>query len=410
MIKVGSDLVRVDRIEKLITQEKFVQKIFSEQEIAYLKSRKMRAETAAGIFAGKEAVSKVFGTGVAGFGWKEIEITPNEKGSPVVKLHGRADQIAKTLRIDQVSVSITHVEEYAMAIAVALNGHDDQLKDDIELKKREKDTHKGDYGRVGIVGGKRGMSGSIYLSCIAALRSGSGLVYALVPEKIFNTLSIKLTEVILEEISFKGDHLIMDDFYSIQNKWDKYDALCMGMGMGIEKDTQQLIQKIVKTWEKPLLIDADGLNALSGQLSLLSHRKACTIITPHEMEMARILKTQVEEIKNNRVQVAEQFAKKYGVITVLKGNKTIITDGRRTHINTSGNPGMATAGSGDVLSGIIISLVGQGHQAFEASRIGVYLHGLAGDEAAKKTGEYSLIASDILEALPSVMRDRIKKG
>ena len=194
-----------------------------------------------------------------------------------------------------------------------------------------------------------------------------------------------------------------DDLDEMQKFLEGLDVIGMGPGMGLGAYGQEVFEKIIKI-KKNLLIDADGLNILSKNLNLLEERKGfTTILTPHEGEFARLTGRSLEEIKNNRKTVAEEFAKKYKVILVLKGHETIVTDGERTYTNRTGNSGMATGGSGDVLTGIISALM-KNYNLFDAARLGVYIHGLSGDLYARKNSKTSLRARDLIENLSAVFK------
>ncbi|SHI74713.1 NAD(P)H-hydrate epimerase [Dethiosulfatibacter aminovorans DSM 17477] len=402
MISNGIDIVEVKRIEKLIKKEKFLKRIYSESELEYLESRKFKATTAAGIFSAKEAVSKCIGTGIAGFNWDEIVISSDEFGKPHVELLGKALLMAEEMGISDIEVSITHSDEYAAASAIG------QMKKNwasipeppVKILKRKKDTHKGDYGRIGVLGGKKGMSGAVYMAGQSALKSGSGLVHVLAPEVLHNILAVKFNEVIIEELDFSKDFLSCDDYKNIEKKISEYDSLCIGPGIGRDESTVKLICEVIKMTDVPIVLDADGLNCISENLEVLESRNGDIIVTPHPGEMSRLTGYSISHINENRVEVAREFSLKYGAVTVLKGHNTVVANGDDVYINKTGNPGMATAGSGDVLTGIIGSLVGQGFGLMDSAKLGVYLHGLAGDMAKKKYGEYGLTAMNIIEYIP----------
>ena len=239
-----------------------------------------------------------------------------------------------------------------------------------------------------------GMTGSSYLSSNAALKAGAGLVYNIVPREIFDIMSIKFIEPIAKTF---------DDLEEMEKFLEGIDTVAMGPGMGLGAYGQEVFKKIIKI-EKNLLIDADGLNILSKNLNLFEERKDfSTILTPHEGEFARLTGLSLDEIKNNRKTVAEEFAKKYKVILVLKGHETLVTDGERTYTNRTGNSGMATGGSGDVLTGIISALM-KNYDLFDAARLGVYIHGLSGDIYARKNSKTSLRARDLIENLSAVFK------
>ena len=271
-----------------------------------------------------------------------------------------------------------------------------------QLTKRNPNSHKGSYGRVAIIAGSRGMTGAAYLASQSAIKTGSGLVYTLIPEYLETIMSIKLTEAIIKPINDKGKgHFVKESIEPIINELKAMDSIALGPGIGVDYDRIQLVSQIIKSIDIPMVIDADGINCLSKNIEILKQRNNPIIITPHPGEMSRLLNIDIEEIESKRQYYSKYLSDKFNVITVLKGNRTIVTalEGQ-PYINNTGNPGMATAGSGDVLTGIIASLLGQGLDPFHAAKLGVELHGLAGDIARDKLGEYGMIASDIMEAIP----------
>lgn len=280
---------------------------------------------------------------------------------------------------------------------------------EFKLKKREDRTNKGDYGRVGIIGGSTGMSGSIFLSTESALRTGSGLVYGIVPKSLETIMSIKLIEAIVkpiedESLGYFTERSIEEIFMEIENM----NVLGIGPGMGVDSNRVKLISEIISDVEIPMVIDADGLNCLSKNIELLHKKKNEIVLTPHPGEMSRLIGVSIDEIEKDRIRYAKEFSKKYNIILVLKGNKTVVSNNKGdVYINDTGNPSMATAGSGDVLTGIISSLIGQGYDVFESAKLGVYIHGLSGDISRDKLGEYGVLARDILDNIPLAMKSLI---
>ncbi len=388
---LGIDIVEISRIKKLMDEnENFLRKVFNEDEIERIKKRKEPYERAGGIFAAKEAVAKALGTGIGKISFHDIKIKYNED-SPYAEVFD--------MKFD---LSISHERSYAVAVAkfdgenFMGKNYEEEIILDEEIKSLWKDRddfgHKGDFGKIAIIGGSMGMTGSSYLASNAALKSGAGLVYNIVPREIFDIMSIKFIEPIAKTF---------DDLDEMEKFLEGIDVIGMGPGMGLGAYGQEVFEKIIKI-EKNLLIDADGLNILSKNLNLLEERKDfTTILTPHEGEFARLTGLSIEEIKNNRKAVAEEFAKKYKVILVLKGHETLVTDGERTYTNRTGNSGMATGGSGDVLTGIISALM-KNYNLFDAARLGVYIHGLSGDIYARKNSKTSLRARDLIESLDNV--------
>ncbi|MDR7856573.1 NAD(P)H-hydrate dehydratase [Tissierella sp.] len=406
----GIDIVNVNRIRKILSEKRnrFYDKIFTEKEIEYIRNSGHKATTVAGLFAAKEAISKVIGTGIGFVRWKDIEIVHDDNGKPYVNVAGNGNEIMRELCLDSIELSISHEEDYAVAIAI---GHVSDSKDsdsiNIEeafrtlLPKRKLDSHKGTYGRVGIIGGSKGMTGAPYLASQAALKTGSGLVYTVVPNLLDPIMSIKLTESIVKSAEDNGKgHFTRDSLSDILRIIEDKDVLGIGPGFGVDDERLYIMEQILINYNKPIVIDADALNCISTNPDILLHNKSI-IITPHPGELARLLGKSIEEIQENRIFYSKYASEKYNIIVVLKGLNTIIASPRGDlYVNTTGNPGMATGGSGDLLTGIIASFVGQGLKLYDAARLGVYCHGLAGDLASLDKGEYGVIATDVLEEIP----------
>lgn len=267
------------------------------------------------------------------------------------------------------------------------------------IGKRKREIHKGDCGRILIAAGTVGMAGAAVLSARGALRAGSGLVQMAVPEEIFPIIQIGAPEATC----------LKRDFSKIDLR--RYDAVAVGPGLGEGKESVRAVRELLKRFDGPMVLDADALNIVAAYdlFGLLRERKAgMTVITPHPGEAARLLgrgsmkEGQNQARKPERKEVIKELRRKTGAVVVLKGHETLVaTEEEETYTNTTGNPGMATAGSGDVLTGIIAGLMGQRRPSgerispAEAALCGVYLHGRAGDLAAETVGEYGLNASDI---------------
>ena len=271
-----------------------------------------------------------------------------------------------------------------------------------KLKPREPDAHKGDFGKVCIIGGSIGMSGAAALAGRAALRCGAGLVRVAVPKSVLPIVAsiepsyttIALAEDSAGRISAKAINAILDAA-------GENDCLAFGPGIGTIGALLSILETLIGQDKLRLVIDADGLNNLSKINNLAEKIKAELILTPHPGEMKRLWSAVFrEKLPADRQQQAGQLAQHTKTVVVLKGAGTIVTDGQKVYINKTGNPGMATAGSGDVLTGAITALAGQGLSNFDAAVLGVYIHGLAGDIAAERIGQVSLMATDIIESLP----------
>lgn len=271
------------------------------------------------------------------------------------------------------------------------------------IPKRKIVSHKGTYGKVLIIAGSKNMMGAAMLAAYAAYRTGCGLVKVLTEKGNEHVLYNYIPEAIIETYVREED-AFLQCLDAVNEAVEWADAILIGPGMGNDMYTSRLIELILKWEDKNIVIDADGLNALEHQLHLLEKRERKLIVTPHIGEMARLTGSLPKEILDNTTGVANTFSKKYNIITVLKSSRTIISNSNKIFVNIFGNAGMATAGSGDVLGGIIVSLLAQGNSLTLSSVLGVYIHSKAGDIAKESLGEHSLMARDIIEALPCVMK------
>ena len=268
--------------------------------------------------------------------------------------------------------------------------------------RRKPDTHKGDYGHIFVLAGSLGFSGAAVLCANSAMRSGAGLVTLGVPEGVYSIIAKKAyPEVMVRPLAETKDKtLSLKAYPAIMSLIEKTDVLAIGPGLSRNPQTQKLIRRIISNIHKPMVIDADALNALSGNLEILRINPNLKILTPHPGEFSRLSGAPRVYIQKNRETLAKKFAYDYNIILVLKGHNTVVASPNKLYVNKTGNPGMATAGSGDVLTGIISALLGQGLNGFSAAKTGAYLHGLAGDLAAKEKTQAALIASDIIENIP----------
>ncbi len=275
------------------------------------------------------------------------------------------------------------------------------------LTNRQKDTHKGSYGHVLILGGSIGKSGAVAMAVDAALRSGAGLVTAAVPESINDIIELKCTEAMSVPLPDKDGVLLEDSLKEAVRAIEGKSALVVGPGLGpAGRDFVEGVVKCAAEAKIPIVIDADGLNAFGKELSSLkkiSGGGAGTVITPHPAEASRLLGVSTSRVQDDRVGSVVGLAKAGNTVTVLKGASSIVSDGKRVSINPTGNPGMATAGSGDVLCGILGAFVGLGAEPFDAAVGAVYLHGLCGDIVAGVKGEHSLVATDLIGGLPGAV-------
>ena len=269
-------------------------------------------------------------------------------------------------------------------------------KDTFCLPRRRREAHKGDFGRVYIMAGSVGYTGAAVFAANAAVRTGSGLVYLGVPREVWTVAAVKCDEAM--------PHPLPEDAHEILSRMSACDGVLIGPGLGREERTGELVRTLVSQLDVPLVLDADGLNAVADYGQLLDGRTAPTILTPHEGEFARLTGAQLP-IKD-RVRAAADFAAAHRCVLVLKGHRTVTAapDGR-VWVNTSGNPGMAKGGSGDVLAGMILSLLGQGFSPAESAAMAVWLHGRAGDLCAQELGEYAMRPTDLLGCLPKALME-----
>jgi len=273
------------------------------------------------------------------------------------------------------------------------------------LQPRQADSNKGNFGRILVVAGSRGMSGAAILCASAALRSGAGLVYLATPDSVQPVaaaanpcyLTIPLPQDAQGRLAEGAEAEIL-------SQAQKNDVVVLGPGLGRSVALSKMMPPLLEKIQAPVVLDADGLNALEHNTERLKGRHAPLIMTPHPGEFARLLGTDIASVQAERRESAVRFAAEHGIIMVLKGHGTVVTDGRGIYINTTGNPGMATGGTGDVLSGVIAALLGQQLEPFAAAQLGVHIHGLAGDLARDDLGDVSLIASDLLDYLPRAFR------
>jgi ADP-dependent NAD(P)H-hydrate dehydratase len=273
------------------------------------------------------------------------------------------------------------------------------------LTPRRADSNKGDFGRILIVAGSRGMSGAAILCASAALRSGAGLVYLATPQSVQPIAAAANPCYLTIPLPEDSDGRLAEaEEAEIVALAQKNDIVSLGPGLGRSDVLTRMVGSILQKIKSPVVLDADGLNALQGQTKYLTEREAPLIMTPHPGEFARLSGMETATVQAQRRELAVRFAVEHHVTLVLKGYGTVVTDGRRVYVNTTGNAGMATGGTGDVLTGTIAALLGQGLEPFAAAQLGVHLHGLAGDLARDELGEISLIATDLLDFLPRAIR------
>ena len=400
MQRIGVDAVSVDRIALAVERsgQGFLDKVYTPAEQAYCAGNDERF---AGRWAAKEAVIKCFdGTGIC-FPRRRIEILPGPNGAPRTRLLGND-------RGAQVEVSITHHSRLAVATAhleIPDAGTMLPAPDAVVIPPRPKDAHKGTFGTAVVLAGSLGLTGAAYLASTAAARTGAGLVRLLVADTIYPILATKCTEVIATPVSEVAPGAVGHAAYdSILRQLGAAEVGIIGPGLGRDSSTWRLVVDLAQHATVPLVIDADGLNALADSPRSKGRLGKNRVLTPHPGEMARLTGRTAEAINADRAGAARRAAREWGAIVVLKGAHTVVAhpDGR-----VSGDPhevpALATAGTGDVLAGIIGGLMAQGSEPFAAAVTGVYVHAAAGRRIADRLGDSGLLASDLLAEIPLVM-------
>lgn len=268
------------------------------------------------------------------------------------------------------------------------------------LPDRDPLAHKGEFGKILLLCGSRGYTGAAALAAMGALRSGAGLVYLGVPQSIYEIEAGKLLEPIVFPLKDCDGKLSEQALPQILELLSHMDAVLIGPGLGQSESVRQVVHAILREYSGPVVLDADGINVMAGHMDILRGRTSTTILTPHSGEFLRIGGDDGIE----RVTAAVSFANTFGVILLLKGHNTVITDGLTTYINETGNPGMAVGGSGDVLAGIITGFLGQKLDPIQAAACGAWVHGAAGDICAREIGQYGMLPSDMLNVLPRLLK------
>lgn len=268
------------------------------------------------------------------------------------------------------------------------------------LPDRDPWGHKGTFGKILLICGSRGFTGAAYLAAMGALRSGAGLTFLGVPESIYAIEAIKLNEPVVFPLPDEEGKLSSLAIPEIKKRLQGMDAVLVGCGLGQSSGTLAVVRTILENAVCPVVLDADGINVLAAHKDILRGRQYPTILTPHDGEFLRFGGI----IGDDRMESAVKFAQEWNCILLLKGHRTCITDGKRTYRNPTGNPGMAVGGSGDVLAGILVSLLGQGLAPLEAAACGAWLHGAAGDICAREIGQYGMLPTDMLQVLPRLLK------
>lgn len=268
------------------------------------------------------------------------------------------------------------------------------------LPDRNPWAHKGEFGKILLLCGSRGYTGAAALAAMGALRSGAGLVYLGVPECIYAIEAVKLTEPVVFPLPDEDGTFGARAVPEILDRLSNMDAVLIGPGLGQSNGTLAVLKTVLREFQGPVVVDADGINLLARHKYLLRGRTAPTVLTPHDGEFIRL----AGALGADRPAAAAALARELGAFVVLKGHETLITNGQQCYRNRTGNPGMAVGGSGDLLAGMIVSLLGQGIEPIKAIAAAVWLHGAAGDICARELGQYGMLPSDMLEVLPRLMK------
>ena len=269
------------------------------------------------------------------------------------------------------------------------------------LPVRRRESHKGDYGRVLLLCGSEGLTGAARLAAKGALRTGSGLVYLGVPEKIYPIIAAGAgSEIVFPLPCDEEGRLCMASLPAITARLENMDAVLLGPGLGRSEELTRLVQAVLLRCRAPLVLDADGINAVAGHIDVLRGCACPVVLTPHDGEFLRL---GGDPKADDRTREAMRLASRSHAVVLLKGSRTVITDGLNTYVNHTGNPGLGTGGSGDVLAGMIVSLLGQHIMPLEAAAAAAWLHGAAADLAARELGEYGMVPEDLLLRIPRLL-------
>lgn len=279
----------------------------------------------------------------------------------------------------------------------------DQLDHNAVLKllpDRNPWGHKGSFGKILLLCGSRGFTGAAYLAAMGALRAGAGLVFLGVPESIYAIEAVKLNEPVVFPLPEENGKLSSLAELELEDRLPQMDAVLVGCGLGQSEGTRSVVEYVLRNAACPVVLDADGINVTADHKDILRGREYPTVLTPHDGEFLRFGGI----LGENRMASAAYYAREWNSIVLLKGHETCITDGTMGYINKTGNPGMAVGGSGDILAGMIVGLLGQGIATLEAAAGAAWLHGAAGDICASEIGQYGMIPTDILNVLPRLMK------
>lgn len=388
---IGADVIKVSRICEAIKSEHFVNRVFTDAEIRYAQSKKNSAQSFAGMYAAKEAVAKLSGKGVRGFWLRDIEVNHTDLGAPQIVLHGKAKEL-----FDKVYISISHDGDYAFAVAtmsdceVAPRVVGEQVVGDLELTLRKRFTHKGDYGRVYVIGGSPNMVGAPLITAEAAVRSGSGLTTLCVAGGMMHAYQSRVKEIMLMPIG-ESDNITFDERF-LDEIILKADVIAIGMGMGANQSLPQILRYVFNNFGGIVVCDADGINALCANSELLTAQRKCKLIlTPHVGEFERIKKA-------TSLSSVEDVARATSSVVACKSAYTVVSDGITSYTITSGTAAMAKGGSGDALVGVVSAYVCR-TTLIDAVALACHHMGKSGEKAEQIKGENAVTATDIINCL-----------
>ncbi len=435
-MKTGIDIVKISRIEKLIGDTSFTERFFSKKEQQLFAQKNFQANTIAGNFAAKEAFSKALGTGIRGFELSEISVLRDNLGKPYFEFSKKLNDTLKNSGITHIDVSISHEKEYAIASVVfvtdarveAINNilkKETYGERDISSQKickyllpRNPDSHKGDYGKILSICGSAPYMGAAIMSAKSAFKCGSALITLVCGKSLNGAYRMAISEMMTCPLNDNDGVILTDEIPSIINASQKCDIILSGCGLTNCESTKAITKSLILSDIRcPVVLDADSINVLEGNADILKKAKIPIILTPHLMEFSRLSGINIEYIKENRKDVAREFAKNHNVFLVLKSEKTIVaTPNGDVYENIHGNPGMAKGGSGDVLAGCITSFTGQNIIRAQKSEdaiydailrgvlTGVYIYSLSGDMACYDKGEDGMTPSDIIDNIPYAVK------
>lgn len=416
---IGVDIAEVKRFESV--SDRFVETCFTKKERDGFKPKR-KAESMAGSFSAKEAFAKALGTGLRGFSLNEVSVLHEDSGKPFFSFSENVKSLLNRMGIDRVDVTISHDGGFAIAVVSANQSKGAEVLPDVlsrtdvaddaiitydlvraSLPPRRSNLHKGDCGRIFLVAGSKGLTGAGIMASRGALLSGGGLITLGCPDSLNSIFETALHEVMTYPMKDESGVLTAGCAESLLKKASASDVLAFGCGLSGHEKIYDVLERVLPKLRCPIVIDADGLNALSRNIDILRAAEVPVILTPHIGEFSRLTGMSADEIYADRCKAASDFAIKRSVTVVLKSDRTVVAHPNGSvRCNLLGNSGMATGGSGDVLTGIIASFIGQGiANPVEAA---VYIHSLSADIVAAKKGIYGLTPTDMIEAIPYAIK------